>query len=120
MLELLDALDDARGGRRRRARCPASRGLLGDRAAAGELGDEHVAAVADERRVDVLERRRVGADAGGVQARLVREGVLADVGLRRVGRAVEQLVDEVRGLGEPRELLGLEHLRRPSSAAGRR
>ena len=35
-------------------------------------------------RVDVLEGLRVGAHAGGVQAGLVREGVLADVRLRGV------------------------------------
>ena len=84
--------------------------LLRDRAAARQLGDEHVAVVADDRRVDVLEGLRVGAHAGRVQARLVREGVLADVRLRGVGRAVEQLVDEVRRLGQPREALGREHL----------
>ena len=61
--------------------------------------------VADERRVDVLEGRRVGADAGRVQPRLVREGVLADVGLVGVGLAVEQLVGEVRDVGEPAQLL---------------
>ena len=77
-------------------------GLVGDRAAARQLGHEQVAAVADERRVDVLERRRVGADAGGVQPGLVREGVLADVRLRGVGLAVEQLVGEVRRLGQQR------------------
>ena len=37
------------------------------------------------------------------------EGVAADVGLGAVGRAVEQLVDEVRGLGEVRELLVGQH-----------
>ena len=38
----------------------------------------------------------VGPHAGGVQPRLVGEGVAPDVGLVGVGRAVEQLVDEVR------------------------
>ena len=62
----------------------------------------------------------VGAHAGRVHARLVRERVLADVGLGRVGRAVEQLVDEVRGLGQPRQPLRRQQLDSPSSAAGRR
>ena len=63
---------------------PASAAFSAIVALPGELGDEHVAGVADQRRVDVLEGLRVGLDAGRVQARLVREGVLADVGLRRV------------------------------------
>ena len=85
-------------------------GLLGHGRAAGELGDEHVVVVADERRVDVLEGARLGAHAGGVQAGLVRERVLADVRLVGVGRAVEQLVGEVRGLGQLGELLGRQDL----------
>jgi hypothetical protein len=44
-----------------------------------------------------VSRRR---DAGDVHAALVRERVAPDVGLVGVGREVEQLVDEVRGLGQ--------------------
>ena len=44
---------------------------------------------------------------------LVREGVLADVGLRGIGRAVEQLVDEVRRLGQARQALGGQQLGMP-------
>ena len=104
VLERLHPLEHARGRRVVELEARAL-GLVGDGAAARQLGDEQVAAVADERRVDVLERRRVGADAGGVQARLVGEGVLADVGLVGVGLAVEQLVGEVRDVGEPAQLL---------------
>ena len=109
MLELLDAAEHAL----RQLLSPADPGLgrlLGDRRPTRELGDEHVAGVADLRRVDVLEGAGVGLDPGGVQAGLVREGVLADVGLGRVRRAVEQLVDEVGGLGQAREPLRREHL----------
>ena len=74
-------------------------------ALARELGDEHLAPVADHLRVDVLERARVGADAGDVHAALVRERVAADVGLVRVRRQVADLVDEVGRLGERGELL---------------
>ena len=55
VLELLDALDDPLGELARRWRVRAAARLLDDRALARELGDEHVAAVADDRRVDVLE-----------------------------------------------------------------
>ena len=43
--------------------------------------------------------------AGDVHAALVGERVAPDVGLVGIGREVEELVDEVRRLGEPRELL---------------
>ena len=113
VLEFLDALEHALGELvaapfgeldARRSR------LLGDRPSPGQLGDEHVAAVAHDRGIDVLERLGLGAHARRVHARLVREGVLADVGLGRIGRPVEQLVDEVRRLGQPRQALLGEHL----------
>ena len=107
MLERLHALDDARGEVLVGGDACGG-GLLDDRAPAGELGDEHVAAVADDRRVDVLEGLGVRPHARGVQARLVREGVLAHVGLGGVGHAVEQLVHEVRRLGQARQVLGRE------------
>ena len=88
---------------------PAAGGPLGHRVAPGELGDEQLARVADQPGLDVLEGRAVGAHAGHVQAALVREGVAPDVGLGPVGRAVEQLVDEVRGLGQARQLLVGQH-----------
>ena len=49
--------------------------------------------------------RRVGGDAGDVHAALMGERVAPDVGLVGVRADVEDLVDEVRGLGQPRELL---------------
>ena len=58
----------------------------------------------------MLEGLGVGAHARRVQAGLVGEGVLAHVRLGRVGRAVEQLVDEVGRLGQSRELLGRQQL----------
>ena len=109
MLEVLDALQDALGELvvRRDARlCAAFSTIV---AAPGELGDQHVAAVADDRRLDVLEVCGVRAHAGGVHAGLVRERVLADVRLRRVRRAVEQLVDEVRRLRQAGEAARAEH-----------
>ena len=58
--------------------------LLGaalDGALARELGDDHLALVADQLGVHVLEGARVGLDAGDVHPALVGEGVAADVGL---------------------------------------
>ena len=114
VLEVLDALEhpahELLAGGAGLELDPRRGRLLGDRPAARELGDEDVAAVAHHRRVDVLERLRVGANARRVQPRLVREGMLADVRLGGVGGAVEELVDEVRRLGEARQLLGRKHL----------
>ena len=82
VLELLDALDHPRGGRV----VEVAAGVGDHRALAGELGDEHLAGVADLGRVDVLERQRVGVDARDVHPALVRERVLAHVGLVGVRR----------------------------------
>ncbi len=109
VLELLDAVDDPRAALLVQLE-PGRLRLLHDGPAAGELGDEHVAPVADQRGIDVLERARVGTDAGGVQARLVRERMLADVRLGRIRGAVQQLVDVVRGRRQQHELLGRQHL----------
>ena len=120
VLELLDPLDDARGAVL--AEIDAGRaGLLLDRAAARELGDQHVAAVADLLGVDVLEGARVGADARRRACRaLWAKALLADVRLRRVRRAVQELVDEVRGLRQVREPRRLDAPRCRASAGGRR
>src|SRR3954470_1863137 len=102
VLEVLDALDDPAGG----GVVELDAGLLRARehgAAARELGDQHLARVADRGGVDVLEGRGVGVDAGDVQAALVREGVLAHVGLVGVRDEVEQLVEEVRRLRQAGE-----------------
>ena len=62
---------------------------------ARELGDDHLALVADDLGVHVLEGARVGLDAGDVHAALVGEGVAPDVGLLGSRDDVQQLVDEV-------------------------
>ena len=81
-------------------------GLAADRRLAGQLGGDDVALVADRGRVEVLEGAGVGGDAGGVHARLVGEGVAADVGPVRVGGEVAELVEVVGGRGQARQLLG--------------
>ena len=80
----------------------------------GELGDQQLARVADERRVDVLERRASALTPATCIPPLCAKALLADVGLVGVGREVEQLVDEVRGLGQARELLVGQARRGPS------
>ena len=104
MLELLDPFEHLRRGLVVELD-PDRGGLLDHADPSGELGDQQLALVADQRRSDVLERAGVGAHAGDVHASLMGEGIAPDVGLVGVGRDVEQLVDEVRRLGEPRELL---------------
>ena len=104
VLELLDPLEHAPGCHL--VQLDADRGrLLAHAGAARELRDQQLALVADQRRRDVLERRGVRAHAGDMHAALVGEGVAPDVGLIGIRRDVEELVDEVGGLGQPRELL---------------
>ena len=79
-------------------------------APARQLGDQQLAAVADDVRVEVLERGRVGVDAGDVHPALVGERVAAHVRLVGVGREVEQLIEEVGGRGQRRQLLGAHAL----------
>ena len=71
---------------------------------AGQLGHEDAAVVADSLRVDVLVRLRVLEDRGHVHAALVREGRVADVGLRRPRRAVGQLRDETGDVAQLAEV----------------
>ena len=96
MLELLDALDHARGvlGAIEPPAWPISVPLP-------DSSETSTSRVADRRGVDVLERRRVGRDARDVHAALVRERVLAHVGRVRVGREVEQLREQVRASVTP-------------------
>ena len=117
VLERLDAVDDALRRRRRRGRARRPRPSRPTvwRPASSETSSSRGCRPAPGRRA---RRSRVGAHAGDVQAALVGEGVAPDVGLGAVGRAVEQLVDEVRGLGEARELLVGRARGGPSSAAG--
>ena len=104
VLELLQPLDRVQraSGRQLDARLLGARE---HRALARQLGHQQLAAVADDLGVDVLEGARVRAHAGDVHAALVRERVAAHVGLVRVRRHVAQLVDEVGGRRERRELL---------------
>ena len=59
VLELLDPLDD-RAAAASSSSIPASRGARLNGALARQLGDQQLAAVADDLGLDVLERRRVG------------------------------------------------------------
>ena len=113
VLQLLDALDHARGGRRRpRRRAPATVPLP-------DSSETSTRAVgADVGRVDVLERAGVAVDAGHVHAALVGEGVGAHVGLVRVRRDVAELVDQVRDLGQAPQPVARRCTRSPSSARG--
>ena len=65
--------------------------------------------ITDDRRVDVLEGLRRLLDGGHVQAALVGEGGLADVGLVRPDGGVADVGDEVGRLAEPRQLLVAHH-----------
>ena len=109
VLERLDPVDRSLGGIGVEVDTRIA-GTRQHRALARELGDQHVAAVADELRVHVLEGARVGLDAGDVHAALVRERVAPDVGLIGVGGRVGQLVDEVRRLGQQSQPVGRDAL----------
>ena len=97
MLELFDAFDDSRASGVVEAKAGAV-AFVGDRCAACELGNNHVAAVANAPWLNVFEGAGVGTDAGSMHSRFVREGVLAYVWLGRVRRPIEQFVDKVGGL----------------------
>ena len=79
------------------------RGLAQQVAAAGQLAHDHAHLVADQLRIDVLVALRRAAHGGHVDAALVRERVLADVGQVLVGREVGDLGHEVRHLGQRRQ-----------------
>ncbi len=70
-----------------------------DVGAPGLVGDHDVALVADQRGLDVLVGARVLLHRRDVEAALVREGRLPDVGLMPVGRAVQPLVQKARDVG---------------------
>ena len=87
--------------------------------APGLVGDDDVAAVADQRRVDVLVGARVLLHRRDMQPALMREGALADIGGVAVGRAVQALVEEARDMGEPLQPVVVDAGRdSPSSASG--
>ena len=110
VLELLDALDQPRAPRRRRARCrpprPSRRPCRGP----------HSSEISSSRRLPTI----AGSTCSNVAASaltpatcmppLCANALLADVRLARVGREVEQLVEEVRRLGQLRELVVGQHL----------
>ena len=75
-----------------------------------QLGHEQLAAIADHVGIDVLERGGVGVDPGHVHPALVRERVTTDVRLVGVRGEVQQLVEEVGGRGQRRQLLVREAL----------
>ena len=104
VLELLDPLDYPRSIllAERNSRVPRS---SVNRSLARQLGDQHLAAVADHGGIDMLERRRICRDTGYMHPTLVRERIAPDVGLIGIRREVEQLVDEVCCRCERRELL---------------
>ncbi len=80
------------------------RELGDDVGATGQVGDEDPAPVADALGLDVLVRPRVLVDGRDMDAALVGEGAVADVGGPHVGRQVGALVDVAREaleLGEP-------------------
>ena len=96
VLELLDALDHARGlGVVQRDPRVKRSGLHGP--TPGELRDQQLAVVTHHRRVDVLERGGVDVHARDVHPALVREGVAPHVRLVGVRCEVQELVEEVCG-----------------------
>ena len=104
VLELLQALDRVHRALGRQL----DAGLLGSReqgALARQLRDQQLPPVADDAGVDVLEGARVRAHAGDVHPALVGERVAPDVRLVGVGGDVAELVDEMGGRSERRELL---------------
>ena len=68
--------------------------------AAGLVGDQELAPVADRLGRDVLVGRGILHDRGGMDAGLGGEGALADIGRVAVRRAVEHLVERARDVGE--------------------
>ena len=71
--------------------------------AAGLVGHQQLALVADALRRDVLVGRRVLDDRGGVDAGLGGERAFADIGRMAVGGAVEHIVERVRDAREMAE-----------------
>ena len=72
--------------------------------AAGLIGDQQLAPVADRFRRDVLVGRRLLHDRRRMDAGLGGEGAFADIGRVAVGRAVEHLVERMRDVGERLQL----------------
>ena len=90
----------------------------------GLVRDEHPAPVADRLRRHMLIGARVLLHGRDMEAAFMREGRLADIRRVPVGRAVQDLVEQARGVGQRPQLLrrdagleaigiiGLQHQRR--------
>ena len=79
---------------------PPLLGLVQDVGAAGLIGDENAADIADLVRFDVFVGQRVALDGADVDAALVGKGRFADIGLVAVVRQVGQFVDQTGGAVE--------------------
>ena len=82
------------------------RGFQREGLAAGELGDEDAAAVADGFRTDVFERGGILGDGVDMEPRLVRESAFADVRSVGVRAHVCLLADEVADVLQHGEMAG--------------
>ena len=80
--------------------------LHGQRRPAGHFRDDDPGPVADQVGLDVLVEVGAARHRTGVQAALVREDRVADVGLLRVRRDVDQLGDVVRHRRQPLQAVG--------------
>ena len=104
---LLDLLDEARQQRMVGVDVHADVGHQRQHVGASRLvGDDDVAPVADQLGRNVLVGTRVLLHRRDVQAALVREGGIADVGRVVIGRPVQQFVDQPRDMGQLRQALG--------------
>ena len=77
-----------------------------DVGAAGLVGHQHLAVIADQFRQHMLVGLRILQHRGGMNAGLGDEGALADIGRMPVRHAVEHVVERARHLDQGRELLG--------------
>ena len=99
-LARLHLVEQARKARIGRVRLDAEPLQLGEQVrAAGLIGDQNGALVADALGRDMLVGARVLGERGGVDARLGGEGRGADIGRVPVRRAVEQFVEGARDRG---------------------
>ena len=114
-LALLHLLEQARDARIVLRRDDADALELGeDVGAAGLVRDQQLAPVADRLGRHMLVGARVLLHGRDMDAAFMREGRLADIRRMPVGRAVQHLVENARGMGQRPELLrrdaGLEAL----------
>ncbi len=112
-LEMLDALEHLARARRIRLDIPAL-GEVQDVAATGELRDHGAHLVADRAGIDVLVALRALEHGRHVDAALVGERALPDIGEVVVMRDVRDLGDVARELGELAQALRRDAAARPS------